>query len=76
MRAMGKALQSALSPPQPSTPAAEQVTKRLENAKPGPSGDVALAGLPSREIRSIASQYKRESLASTFKLTGECPNYQ
>ncbi|KAL5109745.1 Dihydropyrimidinase-related protein 4 [Taenia crassiceps] len=67
MSAMGKALQPALSPPRPLTPA----TERLENAKPGPSGDVALAGLPSREMRSIASQYKRESLASNFKLTGE-----
>ncbi|KAL5968155.1 Dihydropyrimidinase-related protein 4 [Taenia solium] len=72
MKVMGKALQPMLSSPQPLTPAAEKVTKGLENVKLGPSGDVALAGLPSREMRSIASQYKRESLASTFKLTGEC----
>ncbi|VDK38941.1 unnamed protein product [Taenia asiatica] len=72
MREVGKALQPMLSSPQPLTPAAEKVTKGLENVKLGPSGDVALAGLPSREMRSIASQYKRESLASTFKLTGEC----
>ncbi|KAH9282736.1 Dihydropyrimidinase-related protein 4 [Echinococcus granulosus] len=71
IREMGKVLQPVLSPPQPLIPTAEQATKRLENVKPGPSGDAALAGLPSREMRSIASQYKREFLASTFKLTGE-----
>ncbi|VDM35515.1 unnamed protein product [Hydatigera taeniaeformis] len=67
---IGKTLLPMLSPPQPLTPVVGQTTKTWENAKPGPSGDAALAGLPSREIRSIASLYKRESLASTFKLTG------
>ena len=61
MKEIGKATQS----PQP--PHEAEVINKPESK----SGDVAPAGLPSRTMRSIASQYKRESLTSNFKLTGK-----
>uniref|UniRef100_A0A5K3EHM0 Amidohydro-rel domain-containing protein n=1 Tax=Mesocestoides corti TaxID=53468 RepID=A0A5K3EHM0_MESCO len=76
IKELGKALQTTLSappstPPQPPpAPPSEKAINKAENDRLGPSGDVAAAGLPTRDLRSIASQYKRDSLASTFKLTG------
>ncbi len=50
----------------------EEISKKMEGIKITPAGDAIPAGLPTREMRTIASQYKRNSLVSSFKLNGEC----
>lgn len=47
----------------------DDLAKKMEGARVCAGGDVA-AGLPTREMRNVASQYKRDSLASSFKLNG------